>query len=79
MRRATVAALEADMAKVALASGALEDVEAVAVLALQRGILDVDAAERVFDSLGRVTLGVVAGRKWMSAIRGGSGEAICEC
>ncbi len=74
MRRAVIAAIEADMAKVALASKDLEDLETLALLALQRGLLDEEDTERVFEALGRVRTGLGAGRKWMRAVRDGREE-----
>lgn len=71
MRRAEIAALETDQAAVALASEGLEDLEALALLALQRGLLDVEMAERVFGALGRVERGLGASRKWMRLLRSG--------
>lgn len=53
----------------ALAGEALEDLEALAVLALQRGALDSDGAERVFGALARVTVGLDVNRKWVSLLR----------
>lgn len=57
------------MAQIAGASRGLEDLEALALLSLQHGLLDVEAAERVFSALGRVGAGLRVGRKWMRAIR----------
>jgi len=54
---------------VALASEGLEDLEALALLCLQEGQLDVEGAERVFMALGRVGAGLGAARKWMRALR----------
>jgi len=69
MKRAEIAAVETDMAAVALASEGLKDLEALALLSLQRGLLDVEQAERVFGALGRVGRGLAAGRKWMRMFR----------
>jgi len=66
-----IAAIETDMARLALATQALEDLEALALLALQRDVLDVGGAERVFEALGRVEAGLGAGRKWMRGVRYG--------
>ena len=71
MRRATIAAVEADQAKIALASDSLEVLEALALLSLQKGLLDEEQAERVSEALGRVWLGLNAGRKWMQGVRYG--------
>jgi len=71
MKRATIAALETDMARVALATTGVDDLEALALLCLQKGFLDVEGAERVFEALGRVRAGVGAGRKWLRAVRRG--------
>ena len=57
------------MAKVALATKGLGDLEALALLCLQRGLLDTEASERIFEALGRVEVGVGAGRKWMRHLR----------
>jgi hypothetical protein len=69
MRHADIAAVETDMAMVALASEGLEDLEALALLCLQRGLLDVEGAERVFGALGRVRAGLGVGRKWLRVVR----------
>jgi len=69
-----MAALETDMATTALASQDLGDLEALALLCLQRGLLDVEGAERVFEALGRVGAGLRAGRKWMRWLRYPKGE-----
>ena len=69
MKQAVIAALETDMSRVALASEDLEDLEALALLCLQKGLLDVEGAERVFRALGRVGAGLSVGRKWMRAWR----------
>jgi len=71
MKRAEIVAVETDMAAVALASDGLKDLEALALLSLQRGVLDVEQAERVFEALGRVGRGLVVGRKWMRSFRYG--------
>jgi len=56
------------MATLALASQDLNDLEALALLCLQRGVLDVEHAERVFEALVRVGAGLRAGRKWMRLV-----------
>jgi hypothetical protein len=45
------------MAVVALASEGLKDLEVLALLCLQKGILDVQQAERMFGALVRVGAG----------------------
>ena len=74
MKHARIAAVESDQAKVALAAAALDDLEALAILAVQRGLLDVDGTERIFCALGRVGAGLRAGRKWLRAVRYGEIE-----
>ena len=69
MRHAEVAAVETDMAAVALAAEGLEDLEVLALLCLQWGKLDVEQAERVFGALGRVRMGLGVGRKWLRMVR----------
>lgn len=69
MRHADIAAVETDMAAVALAARGLEDLEVLALLCLQRGMLDVEQAERVFGALGRVRTGLGVGRKWLQMVR----------
>lgn len=71
MRRAVLAAIEADQAKVALASESVEVLEALVLLCLQKGLLDEEQAERVSEALGRVTLGLCVVRKWMGEVRYG--------
>ena len=78
MRRALIAAIEADQAKVALAGEGLEELEALVLLCLQRGLLDEERAERVSEALGRVTLGLSVVRKWMGEVRYGErGRSLC--
>lgn len=74
MKHAQIAAVESDQAKVALACAALDDLEALAILAVQRGLLDVDSTERVFCALGQVGAGLRSARKWMRAVRYGEIE-----
>jgi len=72
--RGVIAAAETDMAQVALAGEGLEELEALAVLALQRGLLDSDRAERVFGALARIGAGLAVIRKWMKGVRYGDGD-----
>ena len=74
IRRDLIAAAETDMAQVALAGEGLEELEALAVLALQRGLLDSDRAERVFGALARIGAGLAVIRKWMKGVRYGDGD-----
>lgn len=71
IRRDLIAAAETDMAQVALAGEGLEELEALAILALQRGLLDSDRAERVFGALARMGSGLAVVRKWMKGVRYG--------
>jgi len=69
-----IAAAETDMAQVALAGEGLEELEALAILALQHGLLDSDRAERVFGALARIGSGLTVVRKWMKGVRYGDGD-----
>lgn len=74
MQHSTIAAIEADQAKIARATTHLEVLEALALLSLQEGLLDVEQAERVFEALGLVVVGVQAGHKWLALLRNGEVE-----
>jgi len=73
-REVVIAAVEADMAKVALATEGVEVLEGLALRCLGRGLLSAGDAERVFEALGRVEAGLGAGRRWMQGVRYGDGS-----
>lgn len=77
-REVLIAAVEADMAKVALATEGVEVVEVLALRCLNKGILSVGDAERVFEALGRIDAGLGAGRRWMQGVRYGDGSGGAE-
>jgi hypothetical protein len=70
-RERELAAVEGELARIAMAQQGLDDLEALAMLALQRDILeDAEHVACVFDALGRVRGGLSVARKWMIYERG---------
>lgn len=65
-RERYLAAVEGELARIAMGEQGLDELEALAILALQRDLLqDAEHVERVFDALGRVRGGLGVARKWM--------------